>query len=53
VEDIIIHTKQGSTQKRFPKNSRRGKTKHSDWNAQEKSASDSLNPMANGAAVEL
>jgi hypothetical protein len=38
--------KQGSTQKREPKNSRRGKTNHSEWNAQENSASKSLNPMA-------
>jgi hypothetical protein len=38
--------KQGSIQKRFPKNSWRGKTNHSEWNAQERSASNSLNPMA-------
>jgi hypothetical protein len=38
--------KQGSVQKRVPKNSWRGKTNHSDWNAQENSVSKSLNPMA-------
>jgi hypothetical protein len=38
--------KQGSIRKGFPKNSRRGKTTHSEWNAQENLASKSLNPMA-------
>jgi hypothetical protein len=37
--------KKGSIQKHVPKNSRHGKPNHSDWNAQENSASKSLNPM--------
>jgi hypothetical protein len=39
--------KKGSIQKHVAKiSSRRGKTIHSNWNAQENSASKSLNPMA-------